>query len=1124
MSYKQAELAYMQGKYDEAAGLIEPLMESTPEDPKVRLLRGHIYCYGLQDYRQALADYEAVTGLTQDPSFIDYANQGAQTCREFGGGELSSNVAVQERPAEGDDAQWDGGFGADNLNGNGFGGGAEIGGDLSFDDISFDNADFQNTAPVGHEASSNGASSGEFDAGQFAPSEPDGFDFAPPVDEDDDAPMLMGSGEGPMSQGFDGGDDFLGNDSTGGFDFAASSLEDSGEAIALGSGEALSADEDSFAANPFGDSFDDGTDADFGTAPAQQTAPATSDPFAMPDAAFPEVDEGAMFGGADDEADDLFSLESSGNDSLVSDVPELDSADEEQNLFSASGNDTSGAAQPGLAGAEAEMFASFNESASSDANPTGLAPASPDSANGDLAFGSGLDFDANDDPMSGLFDPDEQEPLANPPSVNPANAPEATLFVDATNLDDFEPGGGDMEEASRDETFDMFSMDEAGLDTGGLDSAPSLDFGDTPETDVTVEAAPYTNDADFAGKSEFDTFAGQMPSIDGIPMGEAETEAAGTLQDGLDFAASEMTSGDSTGGNPAERTDSDFLNEFDAFDDFGGLSDFDLAEDSIGFTSPAPSSGFDMPTGDITGGADDLSGFTIGTEETSAGSDAVWNENNVPSFAAAEGADIEPAVAVGQGALAPLENASFGAKRTVLAGAAGLAAAVGVLGTNVAFTAAMPDAEERAKVAPFALALVGGIGGFVGAGVVGEIIRRQVRRSTEDLQTQFSKVVQGNFNTQATIYSEDELGQLSASFNNMSRVILATTKEAQRKAEEQEQQKEDLQRQVIRLLDDVEGAARGDLTVQAEVTADVLGAVADSFNLTIQNLREIVLQVKTAATQVNKASSDNETFARSLSSDALRQAEELAVTLNSVQIMTDSIQRVADSAREAEEVARTASATALKGGEAVEKTVAGILQIRETVAETTRKVKRLAESSQEISKIVALISAIASRTNLLALNASIEAARAGDAGRGFAIVADEVRQLADRAAKSSKEIEQIVLQIQGETGSVMVAMEEGTQQVITGTKLAEQAKRSLDDIIQVSNRIDQLVRSITADTVEQTETSRQVAQVMQSVELTAQETSQEAQRVSRSLHNLVGVASDLQTSVERFRVEESDEL
>ncbi|NEO27282.1 MAG: HAMP domain-containing protein, partial [Kamptonema sp. SIO4C4] len=402
------------------------------------------------------------------------------------------------------------------------------------------------------------------------------------------------------------------------------------------------------------------------------------------------------------------------------------------------------------------------------------------------------------------------------------------------------------------------------------------------------------------------------------------------------------------------------------------------------------------------------------------------------------------------------------------------------------------------------------------------ILLRPKNQTTADLQAQFDAVSQGDFNAKATIYSEDEFGHLAAGFNEMARVILTTTSEAQRRAEETEQQKEDLQRQVIRLLDDVEGAARGDLTVRAEVTADVLGAVADAFNLTIQNLREIVQQVTAAAKQVNKSASDNEQFARGLQSDALRQAEELAVTLNSVQMMTDSIRRVAENAREAEEVARSSAAVAVKGGDAVEHAVSGILQIRETVAETTRKVKRLAESSQEISKIVAVISSIASRTNLLALNASIEAARAGEAGRGFAIVADEVRQLADRSAKALKDIEQIVLQIQSETSLVMQAMEEGTQQVIEGTKRAEQAKRSLEDIIQVSNRIDALVRSITADTVEQTESTLAVAQVMQSVELTAQETSQESQKVASSLQNLVGIARDLLSSVERFRVDDTE--
>lgn len=416
-------------------------------------------------------------------------------------------------------------------------------------------------------------------------------------------------------------------------------------------------------------------------------------------------------------------------------------------------------------------------------------------------------------------------------------------------------------------------------------------------------------------------------------------------------------------------------------------------------------------------------------------------------------------------------------------------------------------------------ALVAGMTTGVTTLVITQLSRRRWHRTTAAVQSQMEAIALGNWSPQTLPASERDLGPLAPSFNRMMLTINQMTGEAQQRAAEQEMAKDALQRQVIRLLDEVEGAAQGDLTVQAEVTADVLGAVADSFNLTIANLRKLVEQVKVAAQQVSTGAAENETFASSLSADALRQAEELAATLNSVQVLTNSIQQVAASAREANIVARSASTTARKGGESVEHTVAGILKIRETVAESTRKVKRLAESSQEISKIVALISQIASRTNLLALNASIEAARAGEAGRGFAVVADEVRQLADRAAKASKEIEQLVLQIQGETSSVMSAMEEGTQQVIAGTRLAEEAKRSLDDIIQVSQRIDTLVGSITAATVEQTQTSQAVAQVMQAVELTAQETSQESQRVSDSLRYLVSVARGLQDSVEQFKVE-----
>ncbi|MCY7366677.1 MAG: methyl-accepting chemotaxis protein [Chamaesiphon sp.] len=475
------------------------------------------------------------------------------------------------------------------------------------------------------------------------------------------------------------------------------------------------------------------------------------------------------------------------------------------------------------------------------------------------------------------------------------------------------------------------------------------------------------------------------------------------------------------------------------------------------------------------------------------------------------------------GILAPFENASFQKKQWLISGAAGIGAAVAIAGVTFGCSLTLDRKDEAAREplqrAGLIMMVVGGLTSFGITRILTGRYTKQVTRSVRDLQSNFEQVSQGNMSASATVSSQDELGTLSSYFNYMLQSVVTSNSEAQRKAREMELAKDELQRQVIRLLDDVEGAARGDLTVKAEVTADVLGAVADSFNLTIDSLRQIVQQVQVAAVQVNQGSTESEAFARRLSSDALSQAEELAVTVNSVQMMTASIKRVAESARESEEVARTASATALKGGEAVERTVAGIQEIRETVAESTRKVKRLAESSQQISQIVSVISQIASRTNLLALNASIEAARAGESGKGFAIVADEVRQLADRSAKALKEIEQIVLQIQSETCSVMASMEQGTQQVIAGTKLAEEAKRSLDDIIQVSSRIDALVRSITTDTIEQRETSKAVTEVMQSVEIQAQSTSQEAQKVSSSLENLVVVARNLLTYVERFKVE-----
>lgn len=643
------------------------------------------------------------------------------------------------------------------------------------------------------------------------------------------------------------------------------------------------------------------------------------------------------------------------------------------------------------------------------------------------------------------------------------------------------------------------------------------------DLDTESKVQPNFSDHSSPDNDNFISDKKHLKSVEFLEQNSFDDDESFDIQAFESAFGSESLASDEESNNRMNRENSksniEFLDDFEEFDDLGNIPGFDLIEADSDFVDVAGHSAAAATSG--TGRSPILEAFPSNTADREEELFTITGSHEpVPAFTQAEVSKVEPNVSVEQGWLAPLENAPIQRKQWLIAGTVGIASALVVATVSfVATTFSVPQQRESVRNTGWAMALAAGLTGFATAGFMGNITLKQIRRTTKDLQAQFDAVTQGNLNAQATVYSEDELGHLASGFNEMARVIFTTTNEAQRKADEQEEAKENLQRQVIRLLDDVEGAARGDLTVQAEVTADVLGAVADAFNLTIQNLRDIVQQVKVAAKEVTKGATNSETFARALSSDALRQAEELAVTLNSVQVMTDSIQRVAEAAREAETVARDASTIALKGGEAVENTVAGILEIRETVAETTRKVKRLAESSQEISKIVALISQIASRTNLLALNASIEAARAGEAGRGFAIVADEVRQLADKSAKSLKEIEQIVMQIQSETGSVMTAMEEGTQQVIKGTKLAEEAKRSLENIIQVANRIDILVRSITSDTVEQTETSRAVAHVMQSVELTAQETSQEAQRVSGALQHLVGVSRDLIASVERFRVE-----
>ncbi|MEL7067965.1 MAG: methyl-accepting chemotaxis protein [Cyanobacteria bacterium J06581_3] len=965
-SYQAAEKAYMQGSYEAAAQAIDQLADEYPTDPNVLLLKGHIYCYGLNNFEVAEQQYKSVLHLSSDPEFIDYANNGLAYASQADGGSADSSEA------------------------------------------SFDEED------------------------SFEDGSPEAISPMPEEFDDELSGAVIG----------------LENDAENGFSGAIDDFEPSGTA-------------------PLSDQLG-------------------------------EADVAAWSGSTDTE----------------------DHADDDLGIFSDFDADNLSAEEAGPV---------------SEGNPFAFSPSSDPSGSVNVDGSNPFDM------ASGTVDDIDNDPLAATLDMPFEMATSESGTADG-GMTTFSDASADFDMAEFDEAFgessgalDNASPSEAGSDLAeqnfdngdsGDDSAGENGFDDFPSVDDDDSFDGLSFEPDSAAGSEDKTF---------FMMDDPEDASSGNTHSGAlenndgfngDFGGAgfgEMPGSDLDSPLADETDKEGYIESFDDFDDFESVPDFDLSDSSAGFTSPS-----------IGIVPDEFDNSTMGDNSSLLGDSALGNDDFAGGFASEnESAQATPLPVFNkkaarnpkpkkQGALAPLENASMTAKRLILAGSAGLLSAIAVTAVGLA-TAPTPQDGSSKVMYPITTGGAAGLVSFASVLGLGFLIDRRTKETVNELQARFSQVSQGDLNARATIFTRDEFGQLSEGFNQMASAIFTTTSEAQRKAQEQEQAKEDLQRQVIRLLDDVEGAARGDLTVKAEVTADVLGAVADSFNLTIENLREIVKQVSVAARQVSQGSTENETFARSLSADALRQAEELAVTLNSVQVMTDSIQRVAESAREAEEVARSASETALRGGEAVERTVAGILDIRETVADTTRKVKRLAESSQEISKIVALISQIASRTNLLALNASIEAARAGEAGRGFAIVADEVRQLADRAAKASKEIEQIVLQIQSETGGVMTAMEEGTQQVIEGTRLAEQAKQSLDDIIQVSNRIDVLVRSITADTVEQTETSRAVAQVMQSVELTAQETSQESQRVSGSMQNLVGVAKDLLTSVDKFKVNTTED-
>jgi methyl-accepting chemotaxis protein PixJ len=330
--------------------------------------------------------------------------------------------------------------------------------------------------------------------------------------------------------------------------------------------------------------------------------------------------------------------------------------------------------------------------------------------------------------------------------------------------------------------------------------------------------------------------------------------------------------------------------------------------------------------------------------------------------------------------------------------------------------------------------------------------------------------------------------------------------------------KEYLQKGAMKLLSAVRPALDGNLTVRAPITEDELGTIADAYNNTLQALRQIVIQVQAAAQQVAQTSAQSSSSLTGLTHSAQQQSKEIQASLSEVQQMADSTLEVVNNTELVQLAVEQTKRTVESGDAAMDKTVEAIQGIRDTVAQTAKKIKRLSESSQKISKVVNLIGNFATQTNVLALNAAIEATRAGEYGKGFAVVADEVRSLSRQSAAATIEIEKLVQDIQEETGAVSIAMENGIQQVVAGTDLVSETRQSLNAIVTATSEISGLLQQITDVTQGQMVQSLSVTESMRDVAEMANKTSLEASNITSVFGELSAMAQDLLTSASKFKV------
>lgn len=373
----------------------------------------------------------------------------------------------------------------------------------------------------------------------------------------------------------------------------------------------------------------------------------------------------------------------------------------------------------------------------------------------------------------------------------------------------------------------------------------------------------------------------------------------------------------------------------------------------------------------------------------------------------------------------------------------------------------------------------------------------------------------GNFSARTEVVSSDELGVMANALNGLLDNITVLI--------QSQDERDAIQESIMTLLEEISALTDGDFTARAEVTEDMTGAIADSFNAMADQFAELIGKVKKATAAVDTTSEDVAQKTMGLAEKNIEQVKGVGEAVKTIEQMVGSIRAVADNARRSSDVSRQSRLNAREGAEAVDRTNQAMSEIREQINETARSIKRLGESSLEITNIVKIIEDIADRTSILALNASIQAASAGDAGHGFAVVADEVQRLADSSSNSTKQIEVLIKGIQNEIQDLTHRIDESISKVVDGSKLADGAHAKLQEIEQVSRDLAELVESISNSAGDQVLLSETISNAMEQVGEISRQSSLSTQDTAASMNILSKTARDLRSSVEVFKIGDEEE-